>query len=83
VETGFAQSAGRSGEEAATSLPKIMWVPAEKVARAAVDGLAAGRAVVIPGAANRVAALAGYLAPRSWMLPLMVRRHPGLQDPPP
>jgi short-subunit dehydrogenase len=82
VETGFAEAAGLSDEEAAASLPGIMWIPAEKVARAAVDGLAAGRPVVIPGAANKLGALGGHLVPRSWILPLLVRRHPVLQDRP-
>jgi hypothetical protein len=82
VETGFAETAGMSDEEAAASLPSIMWIPAAKVARAAIDGLAAGRLVVIPGAANKVGALGGYLVPRSWVLPLIVRRHPVLRDPP-
>ncbi len=49
VETGFAEAAGMTDEEASEALPKFMWVPAAEVAKAAVDGLAAGRAVVIPG----------------------------------
>ena len=49
VETGFAEAAGMTDEEAAESLPKIMWLPADEVARAGVEGLAAGRTVVIPG----------------------------------
>ena len=59
VETGFAEAAGMTDEEAAEALPKFMWVPAADVAQAAVEGLAAGRTVVIPGAANRAAAGAG------------------------
>ncbi len=80
VETGFAEAAGMSDEEASASLPKIMWVPADQVAQAAVAGLAAGRPVVIPGAANRVGAAAGHLIPKSWILPMMAKRHPSLQD---
>ena len=34
VETGFAEAAGMTDEEAAETLPKIMWVPADEVARA-------------------------------------------------
>jgi hypothetical protein len=78
VETGFAEAAGLSDAEAAGSLPKFMWVSAADVARAAVEGLAAGRPVVIPGMANRMGAVAGHLVPRSWILPLMVRQHPRL-----
>src|SRR5271157_78573 len=79
VETGFAEVAGMTDEEAGEALPKIMWVPAVDVAKAAVDGLAAGRSVVIPGQANRAAAALAYLAPKSLLLPLMAQRHPALQ----
>jgi len=83
VDTGFGQAAGLSDEEAEASLPKVMWVPAADVARAAVDGLAQNRAVVIPGLANRVGAAAGYLAPRSLIMGMMAKRHPALQSPRP
>jgi len=81
VDTGFGQAAGLTDEEAEASLPKVMWVPAAEVARAAVDGLAQNRAVVIPGLANKVGAAAGYLAPRPLLMGLMVKRHPALQSP--
>ena len=80
VATGFAESAGISDEEASGSLPKIMWVSAEDVAKAAVQGMEKGRSVVIPGAANRVGAAAGYLVPRSLLLPLLARQHPSLAE---
>jgi uncharacterized protein len=80
VETGFAEAAGMTDEEASEALPKFMWVAAADVARAAVDGLAAGRAVVIPGTANRTAAALAHLAPKSLILPLMAQRHPSLQQ---
>jgi hypothetical protein len=78
VETGFAETAGMSDEEAAASLPRFMWVPSAQVAKAAVDGLAAGRPVVIPGAPNKVGAVVAYLTPRSLLLPLLARQHPVL-----
>jgi short-subunit dehydrogenase len=81
VETGFAETAGMTDEEAGETLPKIMWVPAVDVARAAVDGLATGRPVVIPGAVNRTAAALAHLTPKSLLLPLMVQRHPALRQP--
>ena len=56
-----------------------MWIPAGDVARAAVEGLAAGRTVVIPGTANRAGAGLAHLAPKSLLLPLMARRHPVLK----
>src|SRR6202011_3965857 len=55
VETGFAESAGMTDAEASECPPQFMWVPAADVARAAVDGLATGRAIVIPGVVNRTA----------------------------
>jgi uncharacterized protein len=79
VETGFAEAAGMTDEEAAETLPRFMWIPAGDVARAAVEGLAAGRAVVIPGMANRAGAGLAHLVPKSLLLPLMAKRHPALQ----
>jgi short-subunit dehydrogenase len=79
VETGFAAAAGISDTEAAESLPKIMWLPAADVARAAVKGMDANKAVVIPGAANRVGAAAAWLSPRSVLVPMLAARHPALR----
>jgi short-subunit dehydrogenase len=79
VETGFAETAGISDDEAGEALPRIMWVPAVDVAKAAVEGLAAGRPVVIPGVANRAAAALGHLAPKALILPMMAGRHPALK----
>ncbi len=78
VETGFAAAAGISDEEAAGAMPKMMWLPAADVAKAAVAGLDADRAVVIPGLANRLTAAAGWLSPRGVLVPMVARRHPAL-----
>ncbi len=80
VETGFANAAGISDEQAASSLPSFMWVPADQVAKEAVAGLDAGHAVVIPGAANKITAYSGYLTPKRLLLPLLARQHPALRD---
>ena len=56
-----------------------MWVSAEKVALDAVKGLDRGRLVVIPGRANRVAAAFAQVTPRSLLLPVLVKSHPGLR----
>jgi short-subunit dehydrogenase len=80
VETGFAEAAGMTDEEAGEALPKFMWVPAADVAKAAVDGLASGRPVVIPGAANRAAAGLAHLAPKALILPLLASQHPALKE---
>jgi short-subunit dehydrogenase len=78
VETGFAKAAGISDAEAAEAMPSFMWVPVGTVAKAGVDGMDADRAVVIPGMANRVSAAAGWLSPRSVLVPMVAKRHPSL-----
>jgi short-subunit dehydrogenase len=60
-------------------MPAVLWVEAPKVARIAVDGLLAGKRVVIPGAANRVAAKLSYLTPRRLVVPIIARGHPALK----
>ncbi|GAC1529306.1 MAG: SDR family oxidoreductase [Acidimicrobiales bacterium] len=78
VDTGFGEAAGFT-EEQMGSVPKFMWVSSVDVARAAVEGLDKGRAVVIPGAANRVGAAAGYLTPKKVLVETMARLHPTLR----
>ena len=78
VDTGFGERAGFTKEEAEKALPSVMWVDAAAVAKAAVDGLDKGRMVVIPGAANRVAAAFAQVTPRTLLLPVL-RTHPGLK----
>jgi hypothetical protein len=56
-----------------------MWLDAPEVARQAVDGLAAGHPVVIPGMANKLSAAGGYLTPRRALLPLLAWAHPALR----
>lgn len=79
VKTGFGAAAGISDEDAEASLPKSMWVSAHDVARAAVDGLAAGKSVIIPGALNRAGAIAYRVLPGKLLLPILASRHPGLK----
>ncbi len=79
VETGFGERAGFTAEEAHDALPGIMWVDAADVARQAVAGMDKGRLVVIPGVANKVGAMVSQVTPRSLLLPLLVRSHPGLK----
>lgn len=80
VETEFGAVAGFDQAEAEAALPKFMWETAETVARAGVNGLDKGRAVVIPGAANVVGAYAGRMAPKSFLVPLLARQHPALRS---
>lgn len=79
VATEFNAVMGMSDAEAGGALPKVMWVPAAKVARQAVKGLAAGRGVVIPGAPNRMAVWGSHLAPRRIVVPILARQHPSLR----
>jgi short-subunit dehydrogenase len=80
VDTGFGAAAGFSKEDAENALPAVMWVPATEVAKVGVDGMAKGRLVVIPGLANRVGAALSQVAPRSVLLPILARSHPGLRE---
>src|SRR5690606_24536419 len=64
VDTEFAEVAGFDRDEAEAALPRFMWVTAAAVAEAGVDGLDRGRAVVVPGLANRVGAAGARFAPR-------------------
>jgi short-subunit dehydrogenase len=79
VETGFGEAAGLTHEESSGALPKVMWVSVEDVAKAAVAGLDKGRAVVIPGAPNRILARISHFAPRALVLPILARQHPALR----
>lgn len=79
VATGFGEAAGISEADAMKALPRFMWEDVKLVAKLAVDGMARGRAVVIPGLANRVGARFAHLAPRGVLLPILARRHPGLK----
>jgi short-subunit dehydrogenase len=80
VDTGFGETAGFSKEDAEAALPRVMWKTADEVARAGVDGLAAGRLVTIPGAANRAAASAARFTPDRLLIRLVARSHPGLRS---
>ncbi len=80
VKTGFGEAAGISDEDAEASLPKAMWVDADVVARTAVDGLAAGRTVIVPGMVNRIGAAAYQVLPRRLLLPILARSHPALKN---
>ena len=80
VETEFAEAAGFDPDEAADSLPSVMWLEAADVARAGVDGLDNGAGVVIPGLANRATATVAHLTPKRLLLPILARFHPAAHD---
>jgi uncharacterized protein len=81
VYTGFLQAEGIPDEESEKVLPKFLWQHADAVAKAAVDGLAAGKGVIVPGMPNRIATVINHLTPRRLLLPLVARNHPGLKKP--
>jgi uncharacterized protein len=79
VDTGFGEAAGFSKEEAESALPRVMWVPADEVAQAGIDGLAAGKAVVVPGRVNRVASALVRVGPPELLANVLGRRHPAFK----
>jgi len=66
VRTEFVEVAGI--EDVGESTPGFLWDSPDNVAEAGIAGLEAGRRVVIPGAINRVGALAGHHTPRGLFL---------------
>lgn len=80
VRTGFGAAAGIPDEEAEKSLPAFMWRQADAVAKTAVDGLARGQRVIVPGTPNRVAAAFNHHLPRRLLLSMVARNHPGLAE---
>lgn len=78
VDTGFGEAAGFTKEQADEALPAFMWIPADVVARTAVDGLDKGKLVVIPGAGNKAGALFAKITPKRILIPILTKQHPGL-----
>jgi short-subunit dehydrogenase len=79
VDTGFGERAGFSREDAEAALPSFLWLSAAAVAEVAVEALDRGRMVAIPGVGNRVGAAVAQVTPRSLLLPILTRSHPGLR----
>jgi short-subunit dehydrogenase len=79
VRTGFGEGVGIPDEEAEKSLPKFLWKEPGDVARIAVDGLASGKRVIVPGAPNRIASILNHHLPRRLLLPMVARNHPGMK----
>jgi len=79
VHTEFAETAGFDQAEAEAALPRFMWVDVGEVAAAAVKGLDADRAEVVPGFANKANAVLAPLAPPNLLARVLASRHPGLK----
>jgi len=71
VDTGFDDVAGFDAGERAATLPGPMWKSAEQIARAAIDGLDAGKCRVVPGRMNRLLAVCCRFAPHEQLLSLL------------
>lgn len=69
VDTGFSATAGYAPPSGA----RVSVLPAATVARIGVDALLAGRASVIAGTLNKLAAFASKLTPRLWAARLIYR----------
>jgi short-subunit dehydrogenase len=74
VATGLDDAAGFITGEREAVLPSVMWKSADKVARAAVDGLAADKSRVIPGRINQLAAASYRIVPHRPLLAYFARR---------
>jgi uncharacterized protein len=66
VEPGFTRTEfqDRAGLSDNAGMPDFVWQSSDQVAQAALDGVRRGRAIVVPGAHNRVAAGLATLVPR-------------------
>ncbi len=73
TETEFAEQAGMGSWD---GLPSFLVDDARDVARAAVEGMEAGRRSVVPGAHNVISAFGGRFAPRMLLLPALDRLYP-------
>ena len=74
VRTEFGSQGGFGGAD--ERIPDHLWLEAEKVARDAVNAIADGDRVTVPGPQNQIAALWGQHLPRSILLPLVKRVWP-------
>ncbi len=71
VKTEFVAEAGMGGAEDRT--PDFVWLTADQVAEAAVEGAEKGKRVVVPGLLQRATAVGGQHLPRALLLPLAGR----------
>jgi short-subunit dehydrogenase len=71
VRTEFTEAAGMGGVENET--PDALWMSAEEIGRAAVEGAERDKRVVVPGALNRAQSIVGQHSPRALALPLIQR----------
>jgi hypothetical protein len=76
VATDFWEISGwevTGGQTFENAVPRPAWITPEQAAKAAVQGLEAGRRVVVPGIGVRAATLAGRYVPNALKLPTIER----------
>jgi uncharacterized protein len=56
-----------------SKVPKAMWIDVDDVAAAGLAGLEKGRREVVPGAVNRVGAIASQVTPNALLVPILGR----------
>lgn len=69
TKTGFTEVAGITKIDGAGG--SLVWVTAERVARQAIEGMAANRRIVIPGFIAQAQTLGGRYTPRVILLPIL------------
>jgi uncharacterized protein len=74
IDTEFAARAGLT--DAFDGVPSFARVSPEDCAKAAIDGLAKNKRVIVPGLAIKGVTLSGRYTPRAILLPLMKRFYP-------
>lgn len=79
VRTEFLQAAGMDEDKFAAAFPKFLWMSSREVARAGVDALEHDRGVVIAGRRNVASTRFMQALPRSVLLRVLARQHPGLR----
>jgi hypothetical protein len=67
-------------ESFATTMPAILYMDSRDVARIAIDALARGKRVVVPGYPTRLGTRILSHLPRRILLPALAKRNPILQQ---
>jgi hypothetical protein len=80
VHTEFLEVAGVDELTFEKSFPKFMWMPSRAVAKVGVEALDHDRGSVIAGLPSRLSTRLFQLVPNRFLLPVLVRQHPALQN---
>ena len=80
VHTEFLEVAGVDELTFEKSFPKFIWMPSRAVAKVGVEALDHDRGSVIAGLPSRLSTRLFQLVPNRFLLPVLVRQHPALQN---